>query len=159
MIMTNRPNPFTLPDSPITLLVEFGTRASQLGLETGLMELVKTRASQINGCAVCLDLHTRVARRRGETEQRLYLLDAWRETPLYTDRERAALAWTEALTSLTDGHASDENYEMLIAEFTPEEQAALTLLIVAINGFNRIGVGFRAGPMTEAQLASVAAAA
>ncbi|MFA6112789.1 MAG: carboxymuconolactone decarboxylase family protein [Sphingomonas sp.] len=157
--MTTRLNPFIRPDSPINLLVDFGTKASQLGLETSLMELVKTRASQINGCAVCLDLHTRVARKHGETEQRLYMLDAWRETPLYTDRERAALAWTEALTRLTDGHASDENYEMLIAEFTPEEQAALTLLIVAINGFNRIGVGFRAGPMTEAQLASVPAAA
>jgi AhpD family alkylhydroperoxidase len=157
--MTTRLNPFIRPDSPIKLLVDFGTKASQLGLETSLMELVKTRASQINGCAVCLDLHTRVARKHGETEQRLYMLDAWRETPLYTDRERAALAWTEALTRLTDGHASDENYEMLIAEFTPEEQAALTLLIVAINGFNRIGVGFRAGPMTEAQLASVPAAA
>jgi AhpD family alkylhydroperoxidase len=157
--MTTRLNPFIRPDSPINLLVDFGTKASQLGLETSLMELVKTRASQVNGCAVCLDLHTRVARKHGETEQRLYMLDAWRETPLYTDRERAALAWTEALTRLTDGHASDENYEMLIAEFTPEEQAALTLLIVAINGFNRIGVGFRAGPMTEAQLASVPAAA
>jgi AhpD family alkylhydroperoxidase len=157
--MTTRLNPFIRPDGPINLLIEFGTKASQLGLETGLMELVKTRASQINGCAVCLDLHTRVARKHGETEQRLYMLDAWRETPLYTDRERAALAWTEALTRLTDGHASDESYEVLIAEFTPEEQAALTLLIVAINGFNRIGVGFRAGPMTEAQLASVPSAA
>ena len=89
-------------------------------------------------------MHTAAARNRGETEQRLYLLDAWRESPLYSARERAALAWTEALTLVSETHAPDETYQALQAQFTPEEQVALTLLIVTINGWNRIQVGFRA---------------
>lgn len=101
------------------------------------------RASQINGCAMCLNMHTTEARKAGETEQRLYLLDAWRESPLYSERERAALAWTEALTLLTASRAPDDVYRALEAQFTAEEQVTLSLLIVAINGFNRIGVGFR----------------
>ena len=108
------------------------------------MDLVVTRASQINGCAFCLDMHTADARKRGETEQRLYLLDAWRDSPLYSERERAALAWTEALTLLAETRAPDDVYEALKAQFSDEEQVKLTLLIVAINGWNRIQVGFRA---------------
>ncbi len=108
------------------------------------MELVKIRASQINGCAFCLDMHTVAARKRGETEQRLYLLDAWSDSPLYSERERAALAWTEALTRLPETRAPDDVYQALKAQFTEEEQVTLTLLIVAINGWNRIQVGFRA---------------
>ncbi|HEY1887734.1 MAG TPA: carboxymuconolactone decarboxylase family protein, partial [Roseiarcus sp.] len=114
------------------------------GLEESLMDLVEIRASQINGCALCLDMHTTTARKRGETEQRLYLLDAWRDSPLFNDRERAALAWTEGLTRLTEMGAPDDVYQALKAEFSEEEQVKLTLLIVAINGWNRINVGFRA---------------
>ena len=105
---------------------------------------MKVRASQINGCAVCLHMHTASARKLGESEERLYLLDAWRESPLYSERERAAPAWTDALTRVSETHAPDDVYRALQAQFTAEEQATLTLLIVAINGWNRIRVGFRA---------------
>lgn len=118
------------------------------------MELVKIRASQINGCAVCLHMHTAAARKKGETEERLYLLDAWRESPLYSDRGRAALAWTEALTLVSETHAPDEAYRELQAQFSEEEQVALTLLIVAINGWNRIQVGFRGGHPVETRRAA-----
>jgi AhpD family alkylhydroperoxidase len=113
------------------------------------MDLVVTRASQINGCAFCLDMHTVDARKRGETEQRLYLLDAWRDSPLFSDRERAALAWTEALTFLPQTRAPDDVYGELKAQFSGEEQVKLTLLIVAINGWNRINVGFRVAHPVE----------
>jgi AhpD family alkylhydroperoxidase len=113
------------------------------GLEPSLIELIKTRASQINGCAYCIHMHTRDARAHGESEERLYLLDAWRESPLYTPRERAALAWTEALTLVATTHAPDADYEELQREFTPEEQVKVTLLIGAINVWNRIAIGFR----------------
>lgn len=113
------------------------------GLAPSLMELVKIRASQINGCAFCLHMHTAEARKSGETEERLYLLDAWRESPLYSDRERAALAWTESLTLVSQTRAPDDVYEALQKHFDEKEQVALTLLIVAINGWNRIQVGFR----------------
>lgn len=111
------------------------------GLEQGLIELVKMRASQINGCAYCLDMHARDARRHGETEQRLYLLNAWRETPLYSDRERAALAWTECLTRLPTDGAPDAAYQALEDSFTPVEIANLTALIGVINVWNRVAVG------------------
>lgn len=114
------------------------------GLEHSLIELVKTRASQINGCAYCLDMHTRDARAHGETEQRLYVLAAWRESPLFSARERAALAWTEALTLIADTHAPDDVYEDLRAQFSEAEVAKLSLLIVTINGWNRLAVGARA---------------
>ncbi len=118
------------------------------GLEPSLRELVKLRASQINGCAYCIDMHTKDARARGETEQRLYLLDAWREAPFYSDRERAALAWTEAVTLITDGHAPDEVFEQARKHFTDQELADLTLAIAAINAWNRLSIGFRAVPGT-----------
>lgn len=118
------------------------------GLEAPLLDLVKTRASQINGCAFCLDMHTKDARARGETEQRLYALSAWRETPFYTDRERAALAWTEAVTLVAETHVPDEVYEQACAQFSEQELANLTLAIVAINGWNRLAISFRTVPGT-----------
>ena len=113
------------------------------GLEQSLYELVKLRASQINGCAYCVDMHARDARKGGETEQRLYLLAAWQESPLFTDRERAALAWTECLTRLSTDGAPDDVYDELQRQFTPIEIANLTTLVGMINLWNRIGVGFR----------------
>ena len=112
------------------------------GLEHPLLELVKMRASQINGCAYCLDMHSKDARAAGETEQRLFLLDAWREAPMYSARERAALEWTEAVTRVTDGHVPDEVFRSVREHFSEEELANLTLAIVAINGWNRFSVGF-----------------
>ena len=116
------------------------------GLEHALLELVKMRASQLNGCAYCLDMHSKDARAAGETEQRLYLLDAWREAPFYSPRERAALAWTEALTLISQTHAPDDVYEEARAQFSEKELADLTMAIVAINGWNRIAIGFRSEP-------------
>jgi AhpD family alkylhydroperoxidase len=118
------------------------------GLEAPLLDLVKTRASQINGCAFCLDMHTKDARARGETEQRLYALSAWRETPFYTDRERAALAWTEAVTLVAETHVPDDVYKQARAQFSEEELANLTLAIIAINGWNRLAISFRTVPGT-----------
>ena len=111
-------------------------------LEPGLIHLVEIRASQINGCANCLNLHTVFAREKGETEQRINLLPAWREAPCYSARERAALAWTEALTRLSEGHEHERAYHDLKAQFTEEEQVKLTLMINVINGWNRLAVGF-----------------
>ena len=116
---------------------------AKCGLEKPLVELVKMRASQINGCAFCLDMHSKDARAAGETEQRLYVLEGWREAPFSSARERAALAWTEALTLLPETHAPDDVYEEARAQFSEQELVDLTLAIVAINGWNRIAVGFR----------------
>lgn len=116
------------------------------GLEPGLLDLVKLRASQINGCAYCIDMHTKDARARGETEQRLYAQSAWEETPFYTERERAALAWTEAVTKVFDGHVPDAAYEMARKQFSEKELVNLTLAIVAINGWNRLAISFRTVP-------------
>jgi AhpD family alkylhydroperoxidase len=116
------------------------------GLESSLLELVKTRASQINGCAYCLDMHTKDARARGETEQRLYALSAWRETPFYSDRERAALAWTEALTLISEDHVPDDVYEAVRECFTEEELVNLSMAVIAINGWNRLAISFRSVP-------------
>ena len=112
------------------------------GLEHTLLELVKLRASQMNGCAWCMDMHTKELRAAGETEQRLYLLSAWRECPFYTPRERAALAWTEALTSLGGGQVTDDVYSLAREQFNEEELVNLTVAIVAINGANRINIAF-----------------
>lgn len=117
-------------------------------LERSLYELVKTRASQINGCAYCIDMHTKDARNAGESEQRLYALNAWRETPFYTQRERAALAWTEALTLIAENEVPDELYENVSAHFSEEERVALTMAIIAINGWNRLAISFRTVPGT-----------
>jgi AhpD family alkylhydroperoxidase len=116
------------------------------GLESNLLDLVKLRASQINGCAYCIDMHSKDLRAEGESEERLYLLDAWRETPFYSDRERAALAWTEAVTLISHSHVPDDVYEQARQQFSDGELAKLTLAIVAINGWNRFGIAFRAAP-------------
>jgi AhpD family alkylhydroperoxidase len=129
-----RLNAFAVAPALMKSWLDFGHGLLKSGLEESLMELVKIRASQINGCAFCLDMHAAAARKQGETEQRLYLLDAWRDSPLYSDRERAALAWTEALTLLPQTRAPDDVYQALKAQFSEEEQVKLTLLIVAING-------------------------
>ena len=113
-------------------------------LEPALVGLVEIRASQINGCANCINLQTVQAREKGETEQRIYLLSAWREAPCYTERERAALGWTEALTRLSEGHTHESAYDALKAQFTEAERVKLTLMINIINGWNRIAVGFGA---------------
>ena len=126
------------------------------GLEPGLLGLVEVRASQINGCAYCIDMHTKDARARGETEQRLYLLDAWREAPVYTDRERAALAWTEAVTLIAQTHAPDDVYEQVRAQFSEAETVNLTMLIGAINAWNRLAISFRAMPPVKAKAVSAA---
>jgi AhpD family alkylhydroperoxidase len=115
----------------------------QCGLEKSLIELVKMRASQINGCAYCLAMHSKDARRGGESEQRLYLLDAWRESPLYTPKERAALAWTEAVTQIAGTHAPDHSYEALRAHFSDKEIVDLTILVGQINLLNRLAIGLR----------------
>src|SRR5215469_970473 len=118
------------------------------GLEPSLLELVKTRASQINGCAFCLDMHPKDARHKGETEQRLYCLSAWREAPFYTDRERAALEWTETLTLISEHDVSDDLYQRTLQHFSEAELANLTVAVVAINGWNRFAISFRAEPGT-----------
>ncbi|GAB0115539.1 carboxymuconolactone decarboxylase family protein [Acidisoma sp. C75] len=116
------------------------------GLEKSLIELVKTRASQINGCAYCIDMHTRDALAAGESPTRLLLLDAWHEAPFYSERERAALAWTEALTRVFETHAPDEDWARLKTQFSEEEIVKLSLLIATINAWNRLAIGFRAVP-------------
>lgn len=120
----------------------------QCGLEESLLHLIELRASQINGCAYCLDMHWKDLRAIGENEQRLYSLDAWRECPYYTDRERAALAWTEAVTLVTRGHVSDAAYEEVRPHFTGTELANLTLAITAINAWNRLAIAARSVPGT-----------
>jgi AhpD family alkylhydroperoxidase len=112
-------------------------------IERPLFELVKIRASQINGCAYCIDMHTKDARLAGETEQRLYALNAWRETPFFTDRERAALEWTEAVTRVADTHVPDDVHARVAAQFTEAELVALTFAVVVINGWNRLAISFR----------------
>lgn len=117
--------------------------ARRSGLEHSLLELVKTRVSQINGCAYCLDMHTKDARAAGETEQRLYLLPAWREAPFYSERERAALAWAEAVTLVSQEEISDELYAEVSRHFGEKELVNLTFAVIAINGWNRLNVPFR----------------
>ncbi len=142
--MEKRLNPYQAAPDAIAAMVRLEDYIRDCGLEYSLIELVKTRASQINGCAYCLNMHTSDARAAGETEARLYLLSAWRESTLYTPRERAALGWTEALTRLADTGAPTPDYEQGLAQFTEQEFVNLTLLIGAINVWNRISVGFRA---------------
>jgi AhpD family alkylhydroperoxidase len=119
------------------------TYLRRCGLETSLIELIKMRASQINGCAYCLDMHSRHARQAGESEQRLYLLNAWRESSLYTQRERAALAWTEAVTRIAETQAPDATFDALCSHFSEKEIADLTILIGMINLWNRVAIGLR----------------
>ncbi|TBW55166.1 carboxymuconolactone decarboxylase family protein [Marinobacter halodurans] len=141
--MQSRLNPFTAAPEAIDAMVGLERYLHDCGLEYALVELVRIRASQINGCGYCLHMHTRDAREAGETEERLHVLAAWRDSPLFSDRERAALAWTESLTRIADTGAPDADFEQARAQFTEEELVKLTLLIGAINTWNRIAVGFR----------------
>jgi AhpD family alkylhydroperoxidase len=148
-------NPIKAAPNGITAMMAVEKNIRESGLEHSLLELVKLRASQINGCAFCIHMHTTAARARGETEMRLYMLNAWRESSLYSDRERAALAWTEALTLLAKTGAPDADYDLIKAAFTESEQVNLTLAIGAINLWNRLQVGFRAAhPVDAADVAA-----
>ena len=133
------------PDG-VHALLNLGNAVAASGLEPALLELVKIRASQMNACAYCIDMHTKDARANGESEQRIYALSAWRETPFFSPRERAALAWTEAITNIQQSQAGDEVFEETRREFTDSELAKLTLAITNINSWNRIAIAFRAEP-------------
>ena len=135
----------TAPGAMQTMLA-LQSYVNNSGLPKSLLELVKIRASQINACAYCLDMHTKDARANGESEQRIYALNAWRETPFFNDRERAALAWTESLTLLTEGHVSDGVFEEVRRHFSDEEVVNLSMAVVAINSWNRLLTAFRAVP-------------
>jgi AhpD family alkylhydroperoxidase len=142
--MKSRLNTYQVAPAVMQAMQALESAVQKGGLESSLVELVKIRASQINGCAFCLHMHTRDARAKGETEQRIYLLNAWRESPLFSDRERAALAWTESVTLVSKTHVPDEVFAQAKAQFSDEELAQLTLLVVAINGWNRFAIAFRA---------------
>lgn len=144
--MKERLNYSGVAPNAIKAMFELEKYVAGSGLERGLYELVKIRASQINGCAFCLDMHTKDARKGGETEQRLYALSAWRETPFYSDRERAALEWTEALTLVSENDVSDALYDSVRKYFDEKEIIALSMAIIAINGWNRLSIGFRTVP-------------
>lgn len=141
-LMTERLNPWKAAPELMNAVLELEKTAANAGLEYALYELVKTRASQINGCAYCLHMHTRDARKAGETEERLYLLSAWRESSYYTERERAALAWTEALTQVSTQGAPEAVYQEVCKHFNEQERVALTLAISTINVWNRFAIGF-----------------
>ena len=145
--MTPRLNYARLAGEPIHAMYALGKYLDGSGLEKSLQELIKIRVSQINGCAYCLDMHTQDARRAGETEQRLHTLIAWRETPFFTPRERAALAWAEAVTRVGDG-VPDAAFAEVSGQFSEAEVAALTWATIAINGWNRVAISFRAVPGT-----------
>jgi AhpD family alkylhydroperoxidase len=145
--MEPRLNYLKLAPEPLKALYGVEAYLRGCGLEHSLLELVKTRVSQVNGCAFCLDMHTQDARAAGETEQRLYALSAWREAPFYTERERAALAWAESVTTL-EGHVPDAVYEEAREHFTEKELADLTWAVVSINGWNRLAISLRAVPGT-----------
>jgi AhpD family alkylhydroperoxidase len=147
-MMQERLNYATVSPDALKAMRELERYVAASRLERSLYELVKTRASQINGCAYCLDMHTKDARKAGETEQRLYALSAWRETPFFTDRERAALEWTEALTLISENDVPDSLYDGVLKHFDEKEMVALTMAIVAINGWNRLAIGFRTVPGT-----------
>jgi AhpD family alkylhydroperoxidase len=131
-------------------MMSLETAVHSLGIDPLLLDLIKLRASQINGCAYCIDMHSKEAKHRGETDQRLRLLSVWREVPFYTDRERAAFAWTEAVTLVSQDHVPDEVYRQAREQFDEAELANLTLAIVAINGWNRFSISFRKSPEPEA---------
>ena len=144
--MEPRLNPYKAAPEALRAMSALQAYVDSCGLERPLLELVKLRASQINGCAYCIDMHTKDARALGETEQRLYLLSAWRESPMYGARERAALEWTEAVTLVADTNVPDDAYEMAARQFKPDELANLTLAIATINSWNRLSIAFRAVP-------------
>jgi AhpD family alkylhydroperoxidase len=143
MKMEPRINAYEKGRGAAKVLFGFGAYLAKSPLERKLLDLVDFRVSQINGCAYCLDMHSKDLRAEGESEQRLYLLSAWRETNFYTDRERAALGWAEAVTKLTDGQVPDETHEEARKQFSDEELIDLTLAVIAINSYNRINIAFR----------------
>ena len=144
--MEPRLNPYKIAPNGYQAISALQKYVDGSGLEKPLLELVRLRASQINGCAYCIDMHTKDARAAGESEQRLYLLSAWRESPFYSERERAALEWTETVTLVSESHVPDDVYERARTQFQPEELVNLTLAIAAINTWNRMSVAFRAVP-------------
>ncbi len=144
--MEARLNPYTVTPQLYPNLLALQKYVDSCGLERPLLELVRLRASQINGCAYCLDMHTKDARALGETEQRLYLISAWRDSPLYTERERAALEWTEAVTLVSQTNVPDDVYERVKQHFSPVELVNLTAAIAMINTWNRLSVAFRTVP-------------
>jgi len=152
-----RLNPYKAAPAAYKPLLDLQAYTDTCGLEPSLLELVKTRASQINGCAFCLEMHSREARAAGESEARLYLLNAWRESPLYSDRERAALEWTEAVTLVSETAVPDSVFEIARAAFSEAELVNLTVAIGMINVWNRLAISFRAlHPVTEDQKRKVA---
>jgi len=140
--MKQRMNPFEKRKGALQALYGLGIYLSKSPVEKSLLNLIYYRVSQINGCAFCLDMHSKDLRAAGETEQRLFVLDAWREAPFYTDREQAALAWAEAVTKITNGHVPDGVYEEARAQFSEEELVDLTLAVTTINSYNRINIAF-----------------
>lgn len=144
--MESRLNAAQLAPEPQKALYSLEKYLGECGLEHRLRELVKIRASQINGCAFCIDMHTKDARVGGETEQRIYALNAWRETPFFTDRERAALEWTEAVTRISEHGVPDDVYETARGQFSEKELVDLTWAVAAINAWNRMAISFRAVP-------------
>ena len=159
--MKPRINLMNVSPGIVNAMLGLEKQVSKSGLDSKLLDLVRMRASQINGCAYCLDMHSKEARAGGETEQRLYGLDAWRETPYYSARERTALEWTEALTLVAETHVPDDVYERVRAQFSEEEIAHLTLAVVSINGWNRLNVAARTvpGDYVPGSLAKLQAAA
>src|SRR6187200_3517761 len=145
-IMNSRINLMNVNPGILQAMLGLEKQVSKSRLDTKLLDLVRMRASQINGCAYCLDMHSKDARAAGETEQRLYGLNAWRESPYYSARERAALEWTEAVTLVSETHVPDDVYERVREQFSEDELAHLSLAVVAINGWNRLNVAARTVP-------------
>ena len=155
MTLTPRFAPFKLVPDVTKALLAVETAIAETGIEHSVAELVRLRASQINGCAFCIFMHVQDARAHGETDLRIQMLDAWRESPLYTDRERAALAWTESLTRISKTHAPDADYDLVKSQFSETEIAVLSILIGQINTWNRLQIAARA--VHPAQPATAAA--
>jgi AhpD family alkylhydroperoxidase len=143
MPMQSRVEHWKIAPGGYKAMLAMETHLRTSGLDHGLLHMIKLRASQMNGCAYCIDMHWKDARAAGETEQRLYGLDAWREAPYYTDRERAALEWTEAVTDIQDGHAPDAAYDAVRSHFSDKELVDLTWAVAAINAWNRVAIAFR----------------
>ena len=141
--MQQRINPYENGDNSMRGLFGLSSGLSKSTIEKSLQDLISFRVSQINGCAYCLDMHSKDLRAEGEAEQRLYMMDVWRETTLYTERERAAFAWAEAVTKLTDNNVPDQVYQDTRKQFSEQELVDLTLAVIAINSFNRINIAFR----------------
>jgi AhpD family alkylhydroperoxidase len=141
--MQQRLNAFEKGQNAFKAMYGLGAYLAKSPIEKGLLDLVDFRVSQINGCAFCLDMHAKDLRAAGETEQRLYMMDAWRDAPVYSERERAALAWAEAVTLITEGHVPDEVYETARRQFSEEELVVLTMAVITINSYNRINIAFR----------------